>query len=169
MPLRPRRQATARRALALLLTAAVLGCSAGGEPAIEVGPAQAAPPVAGSSQIVVDVTNRGDGADLIVGATTPVAIGVEIHRTTIDDGRAVMRELDDLDVPAGETVRFRPGDLHLMLVVPDETVVVGGTFELTLEFDRSDPVTVPVEVVQLLDLVDDPGSPTDELEDAPGS
>jgi hypothetical protein len=39
-----------------------------------------------------------------------------------------------------------------MLVVPDETVAVGGTFELTLRFDRSDELTVPVEVVDLLDL-----------------
>jgi periplasmic copper chaperone A len=169
MPRRPRRHAVARRCLLLVLAVAVLGCGGGGEPAIEVGPAQAAPPIAGSSQIVVDVTNRGDGADRIVGASTPVAIGVEIHRTTIEDGRAVMRELDELELPAGETVRFRPGDLHLMVIVPDETVVIGGTFELTLEFDRSGPVVVPVEVVQLLDLVDDPGEPTDGPDDAPGS
>jgi periplasmic copper chaperone A len=74
-----------------------------------------------------------------------------------------MAMLEEVELPAGETVRFRPGGLHLMLTVPDETVVVGGTFELTLRFDRSDEVTVPVEVVDLLDLTEgDEDAETDD-------
>jgi periplasmic copper chaperone A len=137
-------------ALLLLLTA----CADRGDPAVAVGPAQASPPVAGSSQVVVTIENTGDGPDRLVGASTPAALGVELHRTIIEDGQARMVELEAVDVPAGGRVRFRPGDLHLMLVVPDGTVVVGGTFELTLRFDRSGEVTVPVEVVELLDLVE---------------
>jgi hypothetical protein len=41
-----------------------------------------------------------------------------------------------------------------MLVVPDETVTVGGTFEITLRFERSAPITRTVTVVDLLDLVE---------------
>ncbi len=65
-----------------------------------------------------------------------------------------MGELDEVEVPAGESVRFRPGGLHLMMVVPDETVVLGERFDLTLSFERSDPMTVEVEVVDLLDLAE---------------
>ena len=61
-------------------------------------------------------------------------------------------------LPAGSTVRFRPGELHLMVVVPDERVVVGGTFDVTLRFARSAPLTVTAEVVDLLDLVEDDGA-----------
>jgi periplasmic copper chaperone A len=148
-----------RHATLLVLTVAVAalglaGCG-GGEPDLHVGRAQASPPVAGSSQIVVTIENRGDGRDRLLGGETPAALAVELHQTIIEDGQAMMVELDDLEVPAGGQVRFRPGDLHLMLVVPDETVVVGGTFDLTLRFDRSGEVTVPVEVVELLDLVED--------------
>jgi copper(I)-binding protein len=162
-------------ALVLLLTA----CG-GGEPDLDVGEAQAAEPVSGSSQIVLEIRNDGDGDDRLEEVTSPAAIGVEIHRTEIEDGRATMGELDGIDVPAGESVRFRPGDLHLMLVVPDETVRVGGTFDLTLSFDRSGDVTIPVEVVDLLDLaeseddlelldpnaVDPDGGPDDAPDDA---
>jgi periplasmic copper chaperone A len=126
--------------------------------------AQAAPPVAGSSQIVVAITNEGDGDDRLVGAETPAALDVEVHLSEIEDGRATMALLEEVELPAGETVRFRPGALHLMLVVPDDSVVVGGTFELTLRFDRSDEVTVPVEVVDLLDLTEG-----DDDADATGS
>lgn len=138
-----------------MLALALAGCGATGEPRLHVaGDAQAAEPVAGSSQIVLELRNDGDGDDTLVEATTPAALGVEIHLTSIEDGRASMSELEEVEVPAGESVRFRPGGLHLMMVVPDETVVLGERFELTLAFERSEPVTIDVEVVDLLDLAE---------------
>lgn len=139
----------------LLLLVVLSACGPSGTPDLSVSPAQAAVPVSGSSQIVVSITNDGDGDEELVEATTPAALGVELHVTEIEDDRATMQELETVPLPAGETTRFRPGGLHLMMVVPDETVVEGGTFELTLHFERSDDVTVPVEVVPLLDLAED--------------
>lgn len=147
---------------ALVLTAMVLTACADttagpeqGTPDLHLSRAQASAPVAGASQLVVAIENRGDGADRLVGAESDAALAVEIHRTVIeDDGRAFMRMLEDVALPAGETVRFRPGDLHLMVVVPDERVQVGGTFDVTLRFARSTPITLEVEVVELLDLIE---------------
>lgn len=136
------------------LLAVLAACSGGGAPQLEVGDAQSAEPVSGASQIVLAITNHGDGDDALVGVDTDAAVAVEIHLTEIDDGQATMRELAAAELPAGETTRFRPGGLHLMLIGPDERVELGGTFDLTLEFDRSDPVTVPVDVVDLLDLTE---------------
>lgn len=138
--------------LTLLLLA---GCASGDPDLRVVGDPQAAVPTAGSSQVVITIANDGDGDDALVEVSTDAALGVEIHVTEIEDDRATMRELGSADLPAGRTTRFRPGGLHLMLIVPDDTVVEGGTFELTLHFDRSDDITVPVEVVPLLDLADD--------------
>lgn len=126
-----------------------------GTPELQVSDARSSAPVAGASQLVLRIENRGDGDDRLVGADTDAALAIEIHRTVIeDDGRAYMRMLDDVLLPADASVAFRPGDLHLMLVVPDETVTVGGTFEITLRFERSDPITRTVTVVDLLDLVE---------------
>ena len=150
----PRRVATV---VALAALALAVACGETGDPDLSVGRAQAAEPVAGASQIVVEIVNDGDGADRLVGADTPAALGVEIHITEIIEGRAVMTELDTVEVPANRTVRFRPGELHLMMIVPDDTVQIGATFELTLHFERSGDVTVPVEVVELLDLTGDGG------------
>lgn len=142
--------------VAALLVVTLAACGGGGgEPDVAVvGAAQAAVPVAGSSQVVVTLENTGDGDDTLVSASTDVALGVELHRTDISDGTASMDELDEVPVPAGEQVRFRPGETHLMLVVPDSTVVEGGTFELTLELERSGALTFPVTVVPLLDLAE---------------
>ena len=154
--------------LAAMLAIVVAGCGSSGTPDIRLGDdAQAAEPVAGSSQIVLELRNTGDGDDVLVEATTPAALGVEFHRTTIDDGRASMGQLEEVELPAGDTVRFRPGGLHLMMVVPDETVELGASFELTLRFERSEPITVPVRVVDLLDLAeatfDDPDTDAEEV------
>jgi periplasmic copper chaperone A len=162
-----RRRRPRRRPLRVVavLAGVLVACGSGGDPDLDVAPGQAAEPVAGSSQIVLTVTNRGDGDDRLLGAETPAALDVEVHLTEIEDGRATMAVLDEVAIPAGETVRFRPGGLHLMLVVPDETVAEGGTFELTLRFDRSGEITVPVEVVDLLDLTE-PGEGADDTVDA---
>ncbi len=146
-------------ALAVLLAA---GCGSegpeglgGGTPDLHVSSAQASVPVAGASQLVLAIENRGDGADRLIGAETDAALAIEIHRTVIeDDGRAFMRLLDDVVIPAGGSLAFRPGDLHLMVVVPDERGRLGGTFEVTLRFERSAPLTLTAEVVGLLDLVE---------------
>lgn len=151
------RAVNARLRIALLLLVALVAaaCGGGGEPDLHIGDAQAAVPAAGSSQIVVEIRNSGSGGDVLLSADTPAAAGVEVHLTEVADGRASMSQQQTVDIPAGETVRFRPGGLHLMLVVPDSTVREGGTFELTLHFERSGDRTIPVEVVPLLDLAED--------------
>ncbi len=141
---------------ALLVTLALLlAACATGEPQLEViGEPAASAGQAGSSQVRVTIANRGDGDDTLLGASTDQAVAVEIHVTEIDGGRATMGVLEDFPIPAGEEVSFRPGQEHLMLVVPDETVVEGGTLELTLEFDRSEPLTLQVPVIDLVDLAE---------------
>lgn len=151
---RPRRRRLAVGALALLAALAT-GCGDAGTPDLEVSAAQAAVPLAGSSQLVLTIDNRGDGDDALVAVETDAALGVELHETRITEQRATMVALDEVPVPAGETVRFRPGGLHLMMIAPDDEVELGATFEVTLVFDRSDPVTTTVEVRELLDLAED--------------
>lgn len=153
------RVAAAAAALAVAAVAVAValrdgGAPPAGTPDLVVGPAQASVPVAGTSQLVLTVTNRGDGDDALVAASTDVALGVESHRTEITDGIATMRLVETVPLPADAAVRFRPGELHLMLIVPEPTLVAGSTFELTLTFARSPAVTVPVTVVDLLDLVE---------------
>ena len=138
----------------LTLIPALVGCGPSGTPQLQVGTVQAADPVSGSSQIVLAVTNDGDGDDALVAVETDVAVAIELHETRIEDGQATMERLEEVPLPAGETVRFQPGGLHLMMVGPDDDVELGATFDVTLEFDRSDPITATAEVRELLDLVE---------------
>jgi periplasmic copper chaperone A len=143
--------------VAAVLAVLLVACGGdAGTPQLEVvGEAQVAAPVAGSSQVTVTIANTGDGDDVLIGAETDAALATEIHRTTVADGAASMDTLDQLELPAGEQLVFRPGELHLMLVVPDATVREGGTLELVLDFERSDDIVVEARVVDLLDLAED--------------
>lgn len=134
----------------------VVAACATGQADIEVGAARAGVPAGGATQVVVEIANTGGRDDRLVGASTPAATAVELHATEVADGLATMTELDAVTVPAGEAVAFRPGARHLMMVRPDETVTEGGTFPLTLHFDRSGEITVDVEVVPIADLIDGP-------------
>jgi len=57
-----------------------------------------------------------------------------------------MREIEALDLPAGQTVSLVPGGYHLMLLELADDLVPGQTFELTLAFATAGEVTVDVEV-----------------------
>ena len=154
---RARRLRAAAAAAAVLLLGGCAGPSGTGTPELRVGTARASVPAAGVSQLVLTIENVGDGDDRLVAATTERALAVELHETVVDDeGRAVMTLRDDgVPLPAGTTVRFRPGGLHLMLVVPDADVVLGGTLPVTLTFDRSPAVTLEVAVVPTVELLED--------------
>lgn len=143
------------RWLPVVLTMAALATACGGGSSLlRVDNAQAAPPVAGSSQLVVSITNSGEGDDVLLGAVTDVADAIEIHETRIENQRASMHQHDEVAIPAGSTVEFRPGGLHLMLVVPDPLLTVGDTFDVTFTFAHHDDVTVTAEIVEFLDLAE---------------
>lgn len=93
--------------------------------------------------------NKGDADDRLLTASSPVAETVELH-THIRDGEVVrMRQVDDIAVPAGESVALEPGGLHVMLMGLKEPLVENNTFPMTLEFEKAGTVTVDV-LVQLI-------------------
>lgn len=150
----------------LAATMGVSACSPG-EPALNIGEALVAQPVAGSSQLVLSITNDGDGADELVAVESDRAVAIEIHQTLVEDGRARMEPRETVEIPAGSRISFRPGRLHLMVIAPDGDVAIGGTFPVTLRFERSEPITVEATVVDLLDLTestfDDPAADATEV------
>ena len=62
------------------------------------------------------LSNNTDADIRITRVTSPQFGAVEIHETTIEDGIARMRELDELLVPARGSVTLERGGKHLMLM-----------------------------------------------------
>jgi copper(I)-binding protein len=105
-----------------------------------------APPGMSMGVAYLSITNRGTGEDRLIGASTPAAESVQIHRTTIVDGMARMRPMTEVVIAPGATVRIEPDGIHLMLIGLKTALRAGETVPLTLEFQHAGKLTVQLAV-----------------------
>lgn len=92
------------------------------------------------------LVNRGTAPDRLIGARSDVAERVELHTNMSQDGMMQMRPLDSVALPPGQTVRFEPSGLHLMLVNLKAPLQEGTQFPLQVTFERAGTLEVQVTV-----------------------
>jgi copper(I)-binding protein len=81
----------------------------------------------------------------LVSASSPVAGVAEFHEMKMEGEVMTMRPLKTLDLPAGKTVEFKPGGLHLMLMDLKQPLPAGSSVPLTLVFRDARGVESRVE------------------------
>jgi copper(I)-binding protein len=97
--------------------------------------------------VYLTLSNPGPDDDRLMEARSELCARVELHRTTIQDGRARMEPvLGGVPLPAGSELELAPGGLHLMLMGLDRGLQVGDRVPLELEFEHAPPVVVASEV-----------------------
>ena len=109
-----------------------------------------APPPPGAPNVAgyLSVTNDGERADRLLGATAAFTDTVQVHESRIEDDVVSMRELrDGVPIPAGKTVVFEPTGRHLMFVAP-EPLLEGDVRPVTLRFERAGEIEVRFNVEQ---------------------
>ena len=86
--------------------------------------------------------------DRLLRASSDVAVAVEIHLTTREDGVARMRPASpaELAVSPGAPLILSPGGLHVMLLGVRRSLEPGDTVALVLEFDGGARIPVSAEV-----------------------
>ena len=93
--------------------------------------------------------NTGEQADRLLGARTPVAASVEIHRSTVEDGVMRMRAQPALELPPRSELLLRHGgELHRMLLDLKRPLVQGERFSVWLQFERAGEVEATAWVQQ---------------------
>ncbi|MCB1038771.1 MAG: copper chaperone PCu(A)C [Acidimicrobiales bacterium] len=94
------------------------------------------------------IRNGTDHDDELVGVTTSVATAT-VHRSLTDEaGRATMVKVAALGIPAGSSVAFESGDLHVMLNDLSTDLEVGDVVPLDLRFREAGTVHVEAKVVE---------------------
>lgn len=133
------------RAAAGLLLLASFATHAASTVRIESAWARATAPTArtGAAYFVI---RGGDADDRLIGAASGVAERVELHTHEMSGGMMQMRQVAEVAVAAKESVEFRPGGLHVMLIGLKAPLAEGAVFDLSLEFAKGGIVAVPVEV-----------------------
>jgi copper(I)-binding protein len=108
------------------------------------------PGAANGAAYLRGIRNTGDQPDRLVGASTPVARTVEIHRSVIDAQNVMrMRAVDGITLPPQSEVRLRHGgEHHLMLIDLKAPLKYGERFPMTLRFEKAGEREVMVWVQQ---------------------
>lgn len=153
-------------ALALLAAALVAGCGDsddGDSPAVTTAAisdawARTTAPKATMGAAYMNITSQQ--ADRLTGVevSSDVAESAEIHETVMKDsmdGKAMapvagqshdaakqknkmtMREVKSIELPAGETVKLKPGGYHVMLLDLIKPIEAGQQVTLTLVFEKA--------------------------------
>ena len=123
---------------ALVLAALLVAACGAPQPPLVASDVEITQPMPGrqmSAGFLV-LSNNTDADIRITRVTSPQFGAVEIHETTIEDGIARMRELDELIVPARGSVALERGGKHLMLMQARDT---GNAVSLQL-FSEDAPV-----------------------------
>jgi periplasmic copper chaperone A len=132
----------------LLVLLAVTACSDG----LTVSDAyiRGLPPGQTVTAAFMTLNNRLDQECRLVGAASPIASSAEIHAHTHHNGAMSMRPVEEVALPAGETVSFEPGGYHLMLFGLQNSLSDGEEYRVTLFFEGCPEVVVTMPVRSVL-------------------
>jgi len=131
--------------LVLAVAAMLAGCQpSGNSPTVHTPWSAATPP--GATVAAAYMKVRSPRADVLLGATSPVAASVEMHASTEEAGVMRMRPLANVELQAGVPYDFTPGGAHFMLVGLHAPLASDSRYPLTLHFRDAGDVTVNVTV-----------------------
>lgn len=111
--------------------------------------ARAAPPGQPTGAVYLTLTNHSARSRTLVAATSPDAQVVELHSHVHEDGMMRMRRVERIEIPAGGSVSFEPGGLHLMLIGLKGDLAPGDEVGLILDFDDGSKLQVPAPVTPI--------------------
>ena len=135
-----------------LIAALVLACTASLASAhdYKIGPlvidhpwSRATPKGATVAAGYMKLTNTGTTPDRLIGGSSEVATGFEVHEMTMDGGVMKMRALKDgLEIPAGGAVELKPESYHIMLTGLKRQLAKGEHVKGSLIFEKAGKVDV---------------------------
>lgn len=73
------------------------------------------PPGVPNTAAYFKITNTGDKSRHLIAASSNIADRVELHTHVMRNEVMKMEHLSSVTIPAGDTVQFAPGGLHLMI------------------------------------------------------
>jgi len=78
----------------------------------------------------MDLTADADMA--VVGGSSPVSTSLELHIMKMDGGVMEMRQLKEIALPKGQTVKLEPGGLHIVFIGLKQPITEGQKVPLSL-------------------------------------
>ncbi|MFZ4755130.1 MAG: copper chaperone PCu(A)C [Miltoncostaeaceae bacterium] len=88
-------------------------------------------------------------SDTLTKVAVPMSIGMaQLHETVMVDGSMGMREVKQVVITKGATLKLEPGSYHIMLMGLKSPITVGQKVPITLTFKKKGAVTVTATAVE---------------------
>lgn len=137
-------------------------------PAIDRAWARTSPMATDVGAAYLTITSPVDDALIDVKVDPSIAAMAQLHEMAMSDmgtdttmgmnhdgmgsattmgGEMVMREVEGIDLPAGEAVQLKPGGYHIMIMQLAAPLQKGATIQLTLVFEKAGEIVVDFPVL----------------------
>lgn len=133
----------------LLVGLLLVGCNSGDRDGIVIEDAwgRPSPKSASNAAFYMTIKNSGAAQDTLVEASIDICGATELHMSTIDDaGVMSMQQVQQIDLPAGETTRLEPGGLHVMCIDRQVDLIPGDSVSISLSLTQGGLITVAAEI-----------------------
>lgn len=117
------------------------------ESPLTVEQTQFTPPLGSTGIGAAFFTIRSAKADRIVAVSSPLADSIEIHGSVTKGNSVSMQRLETVELPAGKTVKFEPGGMHLMVFSP-RSDAAAKAFPITIELQSGTKEIVAFQKVE---------------------
>ena len=85
--------------------------------------------------------------DRLLGGSTTLSQRFELHTMSMKGDVMEMRQVDAIELPAGQTVELKPGGLHVMFIGLKTPLKTGSKVPVTLKFEKAGDVKVEFDVM----------------------
>ena len=106
------------------------------------------PPGVGMTAGYFDIRNTGSQPVSLIKVTSPDFGSIELHRSIVTEGIARMVRQDSVTVPPDTSLKFQPGDYHLMMFRPHKQLSTGDMVTLTFYFSDSTSLNVKAMIMK---------------------
>ncbi|MGD9784989.1 MAG: copper chaperone PCu(A)C [Hyphomicrobiaceae bacterium] len=107
---------------------------------------RATPPGATVGAAYFEIKADAKGSDTLISARSPAAGRAEIHISEKDGDVMRMRQIERLEIKAGQTLVFGPAGHHVMLVDLVKPLQEGDLIEIELNFAKAGKITLEATV-----------------------
>lgn len=136
--------------LLILLAGLILAACNGGDQdgiIIEEAWGRPSPKSASNTAFYMAIRNAGQANDALVQAAIDICGATELHRSSSDDaGVMSMRQMQQIDIQAGQTVALEPGGLHIMCIDRQVDLSPGDSVPISLSFVEAGTISVNAEI-----------------------
>lgn len=136
--------------IVLLLAGLLLGaCSSEEQAGIVVEDiwGRPSPMSASNAAFYMAIKNNGQDQDSLVEASIDICGATELHMSSIDDaGVMSMQQVQQIDIPAGETTALEPGGLHVMCISRQADLNPGDSVPISLSFSQAGEIIVEATI-----------------------